>query len=270
MAKPLLSAIAATALAAFAPTAAHAVSFTFDLTDSYVETAAIANSQGRAFTFDSTTDSSVKVKVTGWSINRGATSATTDDVVKLATVYQYGDSGLGVVSSGETSGSSPGHSMDNNGQIDFLLFQFNRDVDLDSFRIGWSQTDADATVRFGPGNGAWNSVAPIYNKPVNDGNAMTVDLSNYLNSTVLTSDSSDGSFRDQFNTANNHGLWWIISAYYPGQSNDYFKIKSLGVTLFPSIPEPSTWMTMILGFGFIGWGMRRRNVLSGKGSTSLA
>jgi hypothetical protein len=28
-------------------------------------------------------------------------------------------------------------------------------------------------------------------------------------------------------------------------------------TLTPAVPEPGTWAMMILGFGFVGWRLRR-------------
>ena len=30
----------------------------------------------------------------------------------------------------------------------------------------------------------------------------------------------------------------------------------------PAVPEPGTWMTMLLGFGFIGWSMRRQRAVA--------
>lgn len=45
--------------------------------------------------------------------------------------------------------------------------------------------------------------------------------------------------------------------YISGDDNhDDFLVKA---TLMPAVPEPSTWLLMILGFGAIGFGMRRRN-----------
>ncbi|HWK41127.1 MAG TPA: PEPxxWA-CTERM sorting domain-containing protein [Croceibacterium sp.] len=44
--------------------------------------------------------------------------------------------------------------------------------------------------------------------------------------------------------------------YITGDDNhDDFLVK---VTLLPAVPEPSTWLLMILGFGAIGYGMRQR------------
>jgi hypothetical protein len=62
---------------------------------------------------------------------------------------------------------------------------------------------------------------------------------------------------------------WLIGALYGTDNNDYFKLSALNVTVFPTIPEPSTWMTMILGFGFVGATMRRRNAPLGKGSAAI-
>lgn len=256
------------AAAALASTPAAAVSYVFDLTGAHSTTAASAN-QGKAFTYGSITDPTLQVKVTGWSIDTKATTSTTDDIVTKATIALY-SGGLGVTNRKE-DGTSPNHALDNGteGMVDFLLFQFNRDVDLNSFTIGWYSGDSDATVRFGNGVGGWNSIAPLNNLPVDKPNP-TVDMNSYLSSTVLVSDSSDGAVRDAFNSANNHGAWWLISAFYPGSSNDYFKISALNVSIFPSIPEPGTWVSMILGFGMIGASMRRRSPASRSVNTSLA
>jgi hypothetical protein len=35
-------------------------------------------------------------------------------------------------------------------------------------------------------------------------------------------------------------------------------------TSVPAVPEPSTWALMLLGFGALGWGMRRRNAADGQ------
>jgi hypothetical protein len=45
-----------------------------------------------------------------------------------------------------------------------------------------------------------------------------------------------------------------------GRNNNQPAISHLSFwTVTPSIPEPATWALMLLGFGAIGWGMRRRN-----------
>jgi hypothetical protein len=35
-------------------------------------------------------------------------------------------------------------------------------------------------------------------------------------------------------------------------------------TEVPAVPEPSTWALMLLGFGAVGWGLRRRNSADGQ------
>ncbi|MBV1687668.1 PEPxxWA-CTERM sorting domain-containing protein [Novosphingobium sp. G106] len=42
----------------------------------------------------------------------------------------------------------------------------------------------------------------------------------------------------------------------PKPTYDYFKIDSINVT--NAVPEPGTWMMMIMGIGFAGVAMRRR------------
>lgn len=58
--------------------------------------------------------------------------------------------------------------------------------------------------------------------------------------------------------------WYIaasIAGNYGGDGKvDGFKLASANTYVVPvgAVPEPATWMTMILGFGAIGYGMRRR------------
>jgi PEP-CTERM motif len=56
-----------------------------------------------------------------------------------------------------------------------------------------------------------------------------------------------------FNISSNSGLrlQWGPSGYNAGVDNLSFTLNS------PAVPEPATWMMMLVGFGLIGWSMRR-------------
>jgi hypothetical protein len=47
----------------------------------------------------------------------------------------------------------------------------------------------------------------------------------------------------------------------PGQVNDH-DLTGFSFTVSDAVPEPATWMTMLLGFGLIGLAMRRRSYVA--------
>lgn len=280
MAKSLFRAIAAMAMAAFAPTAAQAVtvysSYDFDFSEGYVVGALDETTVGNSIVFRSKTDPLLKVKATAWSIDRNS-SGSADDIVTAATLKIW-DGGLGVKNKYETD-TSPQHSIDNgvgpseaspNNMVDFVMLQFDYDVDVNSITTGWVSGDQDASLRVGKGNPFnWNAALGLDGKKVY-GSTADVELSDYVNMASSTLDSRNDTASAgtpgtrTVNTGNQHGLMWLIGALYGTDNNDFFKLDVLNVTVFPTVPEPSTWMTMILGFGFIGATMRRRKVPFGK------
>jgi hypothetical protein len=62
------------------------------------------------------------------------------------------------------------------------------------------------------------------------------------------------------NPGNNIGNLWLIGASFNNPEGawklDGFKLEKLTFEVPPSVPEPSTWLMMILGFGLVGGTMR--------------
>lgn len=293
MAKMRIGAAAALALAFLASPAAHAVTpltttYNFDFNNASTRISSTSG-VGNSYVYKSTTDAGLQVKVTAWSIDK-KTSSSTDDIVTAAILQFYSGYGFGVQNKYE-DGSSPNHSIDNSADtpsipgtdvtrnmVDFVLLQFNWDVDINTVQTGWVSGDSDMSLRVGSGPtgnpGTWATTKLYDNEPVDDGNSgTTTDLTNYL-TTSMTSyctptfwdsscASSSGSSRP-VNSNNEHGMMWLIGALYGTHTDDFFKLETLNVRVFPTIPEPSTWMTMILGFGFVGATMRRRKTSFGK------
>ncbi|MBC2668153.1 PEPxxWA-CTERM sorting domain-containing protein [Novosphingobium piscinae] len=277
MMKLLFKAVATLALAVSGATAAHAVTFFSNYNFSFNSSWVVSSSTGvgNSITFRSTTDPLLRVKATAWSIDRGTTASNTDDIVTAATL-RFWSGGLGVQNIYEAN-TSPNHSIDNgvdsttvNGNtvaknmVDFVLLQFNYDVDINTMGTGWVSGDSDASLRVGAGptsNPAnWANTPALNNRPV-IGNTTGVELSDFVqvNTTAagMNPTANGTPSTRNVNGDNQDGMIWLIGALYGTESNDFFKLNALGVTVFPTIPEPSTWMTLILGFGFIGWSMRR-------------
>ena len=185
----------------------------------------------------------LQLRATAWSID----TSKSPDVVTNAILRSY-SGGLGVQNQGETN-ASPDHSVDNSdGWIDFVMLQFDKKVDLNSFYVGWYSGDADATIRWGNTSTAWN-VNPI-------SNGQSISVLDGLMTGQLNSDKTSNftGWRDlDIPTMSNT---YIISSRSPTNANtDYFKVS--GVNVQP-VPEPATWMAMLVGFGAIGVAQRRR------------
>lgn len=340
MAKSLFRAIAAFALAAFAPTTAYAGAvlvgqeYTFDFSSAFLNSSA-TTSNSMTFYAYKTSDASkaivptLQVKVSAWSIDRNpfdytsgmssssvrnassnSLASTSNDVVTQATLKLW-SGGLGVQNMWE-SDTSPNHSMDNGVDyfrnssgnlvsdgwggyiqkymVDFVTLQFSWDVDVDDITTGWigtgSTPDSDATIRYGTGNTAdpskWSKDPKDPTKTLDltgakvNGSSSGLDLSDYFNMNVNLD--SPGPATTGTRCVNNnscggtpqHGMIWLLGALYGTDSNDYFKLDALNVFTTPTVPEPSTWMSMILGFGMIGVSLRRRQAMIGKSATANA
>lgn len=199
----------------------------------------------------------VTVSATAWTIFSNGTI----DTAKLGLWSE----GLGVRSSNDTS-----HTVDNKGSLDFLVLEFSQAVELEAVRLmtGWNDdqgnyiNDTDATI--GHLFGAM---------PLLDGLNMSA-----LNGWDLTNFGEDGDSGDKtrwINPGGNVGNLWLVAASfdnpdletskywcgwkkcekttgYDGFKLDYVKFST------PAVPEPSTWLMMILGFGLVGGMLRAK------------
>lgn len=263
--KNLLGVATAFGMAAMASVPAQAST----LVDLNNQSAVVGSGYGNAFRYTFMVDGEeVNLQVTGWSINTSANK------VQRAEVAEYAG-GLGVINNYGTDSSSPQHTVDNQNGYDFLVFQFDRAVDIDSFSIGWAYSDTDATIRYGDLGTEWNTLphaSPLLNTSV--GNFTTL----FPNTVNVLGDDDIGT-RDipVDDTANT----WVISALNPvesyttcqqgrnGKKNctttngyDYFKVNGIWVSAPTAVPEPASWMMMIGGIGFAGASLRQRRKAS--------
>lgn len=205
-----------------------------------------ASGAGRIFT-----NGDLSVRVTAWSID-------TNNIIHSATLGVWAD-GLGVDNS-DRYGTDNSHTVDNSGWKDFLLFQFDEIVELETawFRTGWhSMSDTDATI-------GYDTVALSYLlQPGLSGQGIAAldDLNLYAsNRNSLGNNSRD------INPNDFSGNLWLIGASFsnPDKTLDGFKLQKLTYDIPPpAVPEPGTWLMMILGFGLIGGVMRARKAESG-------
>jgi PEP-CTERM motif len=193
------------------------------------------SSSGAAVAF---TSNGITATVTGWSVNsRGVISP-----------GQLGvwSSGIGV----RNSSTDNSHTIDNSGWTDFLLLRFAAPVRLEDarFNTGWhSMNDTDATI--GYGNASLSQISAL------GGQSWSVPwLTTYQSGSVGASGNSTRSINPQGLSGNT----WLIGASFsnPDRRLDGFKLQSISVN--SAVPEPGTWMTMLLGFGLLGGAMRYR------------
>ncbi|WP_241491904.1 PEPxxWA-CTERM sorting domain-containing protein [Sphingomonas endophytica] len=200
----------------------------------------------------------VDVRASAWSMKYSMSAG--GYVISAANIGNYAD-GLGVTAPSENGGSGT-HTIDNAGtnKYDFLLLQFSAPVKLTqivttAFRITTDLTsyynsgDSDATVGYGTTTNAWNNTLNY------DGKNWSV-LSSALTRIAVYDSASGGTVSG--GAASN---MWMVSAMLnnPDGRIDSFKLGGLSATTVGgAVPEPATWLTMILGFGVVGAALRRR------------
>lgn len=194
----------------------------------------------------------VNVRVTAWSIDGS-------DTIRNATLQMWSQ-GLGI-DNGVSSGGDGSHTIDNRGWTDFLILQFDTVVELKngSFQTGWYGSDnkyyndTDATI------GTFSSALPINTAPpiLNQNVSVLAPLNLY------DSNADSGDSYRAINPGGNVGNVWLIGASFTNLDGrrDGFKLKKLTYHQAPPVPEPGTWLMMILGFGLIGGAMRSRKTV---------
>ncbi|WP_395622115.1 PEPxxWA-CTERM sorting domain-containing protein [Sphingomonas daechungensis] len=239
--KTLTCAAALAALAAATPAAASVtISFTggnsaTDGTDGNIRT---------------TSNGGITVQTSGWSYD--------GNTLERAWLGSYGQ-GLGVTNNDEGNGtSSNNHTVDNLGQQDFVLLIFNQAVNIQSavltpFDISPTANDNDAWVSYANLGGLFTSPTPT-----------AVPLNSALWSLLMGNDytvsgNMGSGYSTSFNSTGFFGNAWLIGAANPNpdRNDDGFKLSSIVVNPTPAVPEPATWAMMLIGFGAVGFSMRR-------------
>ncbi len=218
----------------------------------------------------------INVEVTGYQATGINTALTTSRV----NVWD----GLAVQSSGETYSSAPQHATDNNGNLEGILFSFNKAVDITSITMGWHEdsdfsllrytgnnnTPLTATSTFGNIEGSgWDLVGNyLYSSSLSTGTDITASV--YRDFTDDFVGPQDGTNTD-LAPAHTSSSYWLVAAMNdafwdnPAYTiNDYFKLKSLGATYTAppppptGVPEPSTLALMSISIAAFGFTQRRR------------
>lgn len=227
------SAIAAVAMWAMAP--ANAASFVFAGGNSN-----LSGAMGNSISLPAV--SGITVTATAWSTDAVANTNTPE----AAYLGRY-DNGLGVTNNNEGTGANYTHVIDNLVSYDFVRLEFSQKVKLTGLTlVGYNADnnnstpiDTDAWIAFGTGTLAFNT--------------STLWQNNYLANGTNVNDSAAFSINAFSN------VWLVGAARTTTDRNDGFKLSAFtAVAQVPVVPEPATWLTMILGFGVMGGALRRR------------
>lgn len=239
-----------------APSAASAATVLFSLTNLSGTT-----SSGVTFTTQSASSSgeTVNVRVSAWTLS-GTSGAGT---VAASTLGFFGSNGLGAVGAGESSSTNT-HALDNETNRDFFLFQFDKQVKLEDgyfnpFAVGGTATDTDYTVGRGTSATPWTTQINLTGM---SSAALTTMFGGVLNNYAGATTAST----QLLNPSAGYGNVWLVGASFNNSGTlDSFKFRSLRATT-GAVPEASTWMMMIAGFGIAGMGLRRKR----SGSAQIA
>ncbi len=190
------------------------------------------------------TSTGTNAKVTAWSIGN-------DNKIYQAQLGVWAG-GIGV----KNGSSDDSHTIDNSGRKDFIVIQFDKLVELATatFNTGWHGfSDTDATI------GYLISGTP-YATTVNLTGANQSSLSSY-NLYESGSIGNSGNSTRNINPTGKLSNTWLIGSSFNNPEGAYnldgFKLEKL--TFSAAVPEPATWMFMMLGMAAVGFTMRRKD-----------
>jgi hypothetical protein len=209
---------------------------------------------------------------TGLSVTAYAFSTTgASGSLAQAALGQYSPWGLGVCNTVEIAAGcgSPNHTIDNAGNIDFVLLQFS--VPLASIQLTLSPfgTTQDMDASYFTGNCTGSCTPASFLSGIlgkQDTTSAVNGLAAITGVTGVTAGSytgcttNPGCTADQTFTLNNSSSvnWVLIGANIPNTDGlaDYFKLETLG---YSTTPEPATFV--LAGSALLGLALLRRKKL---------
>lgn len=208
--------------------------------------AGYASSNGTTLSF---TQNGVKVTASAWGYTKGSGN-TAFESGKLG---QWSP-GIGVVNRDE-SNSSPWHQVDNNTQNDYILFVFDKLVDVTSIRVTPSPSGYDTDASYWIGNISSSNLA---DKTYTSTNGLATLGFSAEQIAFGTTPGSGASANISINAPSSGINAILFGAQRIGSSGfdhntDAFKIGTITATV---VPEPSAALLTVIGA--LGFCLRRR------------
>ena len=197
------------------------------------------------------------LKITGW----GRTGAPSGTTFQTAQVRNFNGGGLGTCDQLEgLNCSSANHTVDNVGNLNFIMFQFSQAVNITNVNVNAYGTNKDADATYFLGNTFQNSYN-LSGKTLTTILKPTGEFFGGVNSNV-----TEG--QNNYNHVIGAPLGSINTLLFGGSVSttdvdDYFKVRSITFTVDPTggtgnpVPEPTTYLT--LGAALLAFGAYRRN-----------
>ena len=231
--------------------AATTVTFNGACGSSATATQAICTSVagGSSVSLTATNDATLQVRISAWQVDLST------DLIRSAALGAFSN-GFGVTGGDDSGGANSLHTFDNlGGYTDFVMLQFNRAVKLTGIHRNVYDVppsgSPDSDASFANANGIitatpWNQAINLAGATAHSAFWTAVDG----NGTSGTTSVSSSGFSS---------VWLVGASTLTSDRDDGFKLRQIMVLpQAPAVPEPATWAMMILGFGAIGYSLRRR------------
>jgi len=194
--------------------------------------------------------------VDGVSVKVSAFSRTTAGTWAKAYLGAYAG-GLGVTDANEGTGSNDEHTVDNNVNNNYVLFEFSQPVTVDRAFLGYVVGDSDLSLWIG------NATDPFNNHLTLSDLVLTGLGARENNDTTL----STTRWAD-FNPVQKVGNVLVIAASVLNDGVDKFKIQKLNVCATPAPTCPSPWVSKDQDCTVAGYSSYFNNCYTVKGAGS--